>query len=891
MAIQLEGNIEALRIYEYLTKVLGTSDLANYFVLIDKPGDARAQKVSLASLLAFSGSQFYDNLFKLISNLDDEELTFVLDNLTANRVLTVQDKDLTIAGLDDIITEILDLSTTELDDTLVLAPDGSGGVEFRAESGGGGAATQVNQGSAYTTLGTLLNESFPGTTLNATNWSGSLPTGASINNKLIIASGSAAWDRFITLTKHYLYEKLTIQVDVTAVTKASGDAWGWSQTNFSAYTSTYVFWKFDQNTGILSAGTNSSANQYGSMQPIEFSVGDNLRFTWKRTPSKTYVTIENLTDSTVPKVQGEWDQFCKWGSGNYYRLTFLGGQQEFTNITIASTVRNYTDNSDGVVIIGDSIGNGYGLQNRIDRFTDILMKGQTHRYENLCVDSWGTAEYTTARLTEFLTNINGKYLLINLGYNDATRGTVLATYQTALENLATTAQGLGFEVIFISPWPHLATDESDYNTYMGNAATAVSAKFIDIWADLTTANLGEKEYYYDGVHPNLWGHAEMARLIDLQDGEVVDLLLGDFENNDILFRGIGFSKELLPLCVIDHQGRVKKADPQKYINKNPIQLQTTLDSNNLPYYQQTGNFGITGVIKHNSAYVQSNNSGLQIGFNNGQTTGGSNINITNRGVSGIGYPQQFSTLSGVRNLLVQGLTTKGSYAHQITGDDNVIIMCQGFANVSGDDNVLIGIPTVIGLTSGSKNVGIGINALKGVTTASNCIHIGTMSNNLSGNASNQIMIGNFVNTDNSANRVNISPGSGIVHWFFGGSQQYAVPDHYFRFAINLSAADDSRGANVYWRTGRGKGDGVSQFIVQCPNYTTASSYQNTFTDMLTIDRDAVKVTQALKIIPITASEAGALTAEEGLIVMVSDTDVTFTSIGLWGYQNGAWAKL
>jgi hypothetical protein len=34
--------------------------------------------------------------------------------------------------------DILDLPTTEMDDTLVLAPDGAGGVEFRAEAGGGG---------------------------------------------------------------------------------------------------------------------------------------------------------------------------------------------------------------------------------------------------------------------------------------------------------------------------------------------------------------------------------------------------------------------------------------------------------------------------------------------------------------------------------------------------------------------------------------------------------------------------------------------------------------------------------------------------------------------------------------------------------------------------------
>jgi hypothetical protein len=39
-------------------------------------------------------------------------------------------------GADDVAVE--DLGTSETDATLVLAPDGAGGVEFRAEAGGGG---------------------------------------------------------------------------------------------------------------------------------------------------------------------------------------------------------------------------------------------------------------------------------------------------------------------------------------------------------------------------------------------------------------------------------------------------------------------------------------------------------------------------------------------------------------------------------------------------------------------------------------------------------------------------------------------------------------------------------------------------------------------------------
>ena len=55
-------------------------------------------------------------------------------------------------GADEL--EVADLATAEVDDTLVLAPDGLGGVEFRAEAGGaspGGADSHVqyNNGGAF----------------------------------------------------------------------------------------------------------------------------------------------------------------------------------------------------------------------------------------------------------------------------------------------------------------------------------------------------------------------------------------------------------------------------------------------------------------------------------------------------------------------------------------------------------------------------------------------------------------------------------------------------------------------------------------------------------------------------------------------------------------------
>jgi len=55
--------------------------------------------------------------------------------------------------------------------------------------------------------------------------------------------------------------------------------------------------------------------------------------------------------------------------------------------------------------------------------------------------------------------------------------------------------------------------------------------------------------------------------------------------------------------------------------------------------------------------------------------------------------------------------------------------------------------------------------------------------------------------------------------------------------------------------------------------------------------EVTSTTKAFRITPMTAAQAVAITAIEGLMVFVSDTDATFTTIGFWGYENGVWTDL
>lgn len=51
--------------------------------------------------------------------------------------------------------DIEDIATAEMDDTLVLAPDGAGGVEFRAEAGSAAYDTVEDEGTPLTQRSTI----------------------------------------------------------------------------------------------------------------------------------------------------------------------------------------------------------------------------------------------------------------------------------------------------------------------------------------------------------------------------------------------------------------------------------------------------------------------------------------------------------------------------------------------------------------------------------------------------------------------------------------------------------------------------------------------------------------------------------------------------------------
>jgi hypothetical protein len=100
------------------------------------------------------------------------------------------------------------------------------------------------------------------------------------------------------------------------------------------------------------------------------------------------------------------------------------------------------------------------------------------------------------------------------------------------------------------------------------------------------------------------------------------------------------------------------------------------------------------------------------------------------------------------------------------------------------------------------------------------------------------------------------------------------------YYIESTSADDRLAASLIWEwTVATDASRTSQVRIQGVNNAS------------TVDVLTVSGLGFLKLNSITAAAASALTAADGQIVYVSDTDATFTSIGFWARENGVWVKM
>lgn len=349
--------------------------------------------------------------------------------------------------------------------------------------------------------------------------------------------------------------------------------------------------------------------------------------------------------------------------------------------------------------------------------------------------------------------------------------------------------------------------------------------------------------------------------------------------------------------------------------------------------------GVGGAIefRNSTAAVGGNNAGSitnrivskwvtqastsQMDFNSG--TSNTIMSAFSSGVVGIGISSAYtaSRLQIVDNAAVQQIVQVSSSSTVASGTHRgVEVTLTGInANAGQTSAAVVGINTKTG--SGAVTYGV-----QGHTSST----LGSLSAGVSGtNASTGF--GGFFSTGGAGIAVEAQgPTTGIGVQGSASTSGIGVRGNtasgtgvlgYAATGVPLSALIDAATTNNDVMTGlsisrRALGigaDGIGTSIsIALKTTTTADVFSNSFTSVFTTATHATRTSRltiegvtagtnelwftfgqsgSVKFRPMTVTEAGAIATAEGLMVFVSNTDATFTSVGLWIYQNGAWKAL
>ena len=709
-------------------------------------------------------------------------------------------------------------------------------------NGGNGNITPntILMSSTPSVLGTIIDDNFTGSTLNATNWTAINSPALSVNNGITVSSGSKLWDKFIRYEKYFPFEKFNIELSFVATSKASGNAIGFRTNSTMANNNYDGFIKFNLFTGQLSAGVDTSTNTYIG-QSLAFSTGDQLKFSIKRIYDIYEITANNLTTGNIAKLTFN---YALRGSGGRFAFVPLGGTQTISEFKVSSDVKQNPFCS----IIGNSISLASYLS--IDRrYANLLFNSDYNRFEVHAAN--GIFSSTVAGWINEVTQLHPTYAIINIGVNDNNTAVSSSVYNTNLTAIVSALQAVGTVVILTTLTPQPVGNIANFNTEIQNVATSKSCKVVDLYSILknkTTTVLADT-FYLDGVHPNSDGQSLIASIIRTKCPELYQSIYTS--NTNISNPLLPVGKENDQLVTVDYKGNFNKMPAYRMLDASYI-------VNNKSNVHSRGKIWIDQSIRCDSDFQQSNHLGLLIGFN-GST--GNNIEITDNGSTGIGFPQKYG-VRGSNNLHI-GATTKNGYNFAWTGSGNVGVGFNALATLTtGSNNICFA--QNAGLTTGSNNTFMGSVVSSTLTTCSDNIVIGNPSDGFSGNTSNRIAIGRFSSSIGYAGLnqydISISAGGGSSTLYFGGVSQYLSRSYTITTPYNLSGTGDINGGNLILQPAWSHGAGISQIQIKTPNAAASGTLQSVLTTTAYFDRTGLTCNKysvsALNTAPLSSTDIG-----------------------------------
>jgi hypothetical protein len=369
--------------------------------------------------------------------------------------------------------------------------------------------------------------------------------------------------------------------------------------------------------------------------------------------------------------------------------------------------------------------------------------------------------------------------------------------------------------------------------------------------------------------------------------------------------GLGATSPSLPLWAIGSNSSASAVQQVLLVDRNPFGAVSNGIGASIDFQistTSTADYANKIISKWVDATHATRTSQLDItGVNSAAT--GTIASFYGSGVVGIGISSSYTATrlnvvdNSLGNAYMVNLTTTSTAAGGGNGHRVLNVSASG-ANASGSQTTYGGYfsnthsgtsSTTIGVfgiaTSGSTNVGVygqaasgqgvyGVSdnaeALYGLSTSGNALNVESIS----------ALAGRFAARPTSTNTVveiarfgrQVS-GGGVGAAGIGGSLGIYLND------------DNVLGYETF------ANDIQSKFTTVTHNAATSTMTLRGVLAGATVDLLTLAGDGSVKLRPITATAASAITPAEGMIVMVSNTNGTFTSIGLWSYQNAAWHAL
>jgi len=284
---------------------------------------------------------------------------------------------------------------------------------------------------------------------------------------------------------------------------------------------------------------------------------------------------------------------------------------------------------------------------------------------------------------------------------------------------------------------------------------------------------------------------------------------------------------------------------------------------------------VAGTQKARMGYDQLTNSGIiTIDNNVSQFFYASNGIVYNLGQGGISTNTSFG--NGVFNTSTTGVENScfgfDSGSSITTGSGNTFVgESAGEDNTTGNSNTFIGNTAGKDCISGSGNIAIGLAMASGNTTGNLNIAMGTLAGNSILSGGSNIVMGYRSGQGLSTGSFNTFVGidSGFLN--NGNSSVF----------IGYKAGRYETGSNKLFIDNQARTDEATSYIKSLIYGQFSVSAVN----------QRVTINGAIRSHNFTAAEIASMTPLDGDIVYSTDTDATITSVGFWGYENGAWVKL